>query len=157
MLGGIRRFFEERCCFSERETPPEKADQALHLAAAALMLEMVRADHSADDKEYDAVVDTLQRLWNIPEQDLGRLVALAARQTHQATDLFEFTSAVNDHYTPQQKKSLIESLWEIAFADGQLHHFEEHLVRKIAELIYVPHSEFIQTKLAVQERLGLAT
>ncbi len=157
MLSALRKFFEERCQFSEQNTPAERASNALHLAAAALMLEMVRADHQADDKEYDAVVDTLQRLWNIPEEDLGRLVALAARQTHKATDLFEFTSAINENYSPEQKKSLIESLWEVAYADGTLHHFEEHLVRKVAELIYVPHSEFMQTKHRVQERLGRAT
>ncbi len=155
MIGALRKFFEERCKFKENETPPEAASHAVHLAAAALMLEMVRADHEASDKEYDTVIDTLQNTWNIPEEDLGRLVAVAARQTTKATDLFEFTSLINDHYTPVQKRSLIESLWEIAFADGSLHQFEEHLVRKVAELIYVPHSEFIQTKLSVQGRLGL--
>ena len=62
----------------------------------------------------------------------------------------EFTSLINSNYTLEQKVSLVECLWRIAYADETLHKYEEHLVRKIADLLYVPHSAFIAAKLSAR-------
>jgi uncharacterized tellurite resistance protein B-like protein len=74
------------------------------------------------------------------------LLALADQQRKQATDYFQFTSLINKEYSVEQKVGLIESLWKIAFVDGVLDIDEEYLVRKIANLLYVPHSAFIMAK-----------
>lgn len=73
-------------------------------------------------------------------------MALAEQQRKQATDYFQFTSLINKGYSLEQKIGLIESLWKIAFIDGVLDMNEEYLVRKIADLLYVPHTAFIMAK-----------
>jgi uncharacterized tellurite resistance protein B-like protein len=77
---------------------------------------------------------------------------LAEQQRKQATDYFQFTSLINKEYSLEQKVRLIESLWKIAFIDGVLDMNEEYLVRKIADLLHVPHTAFIMAK----NRLGPA-
>ena len=64
----------------------------------------------------------------------------------QATDYYQFTSLINEFYTQQQKRELITRLWHMAYADNRIHKFEEHLVRRLADLLHVPHSAFMQSK-----------
>ena len=74
------------------------------------------------------------------------LISMAEQERNDATDYHQFTSLINKNFTAQQKVKIVECLWQVAFADGALHEHEEHLVRKIAELIYVPHRAFINAK-----------
>ena len=62
---------------------------------------------------------------------------------------------INQHYTQTEKAQLVEMLWEVAFADAEMEKYEEHLLRKLSDLLYVPHAEFIRAKLGVKARLGL--
>jgi uncharacterized tellurite resistance protein B-like protein len=75
------------------------------------------------------------------------LLELAEEERSESTDYYQFTSLINDNYTPEQKIRLVELLWRIAYANESLHLYEEHLVRKIADLLHVPHSAFIASKL----------
>jgi uncharacterized tellurite resistance protein B-like protein len=79
---------------------------------------------------------------------------LAKEQAHEATSLYEFTRLINDNYDPAQKIALIENMWRIAFSDERLDKYEDNLIRKISELIYVSHSDFIRTKLKVRSALN---
>ena len=85
------------------------------------------------------------------EEELGELVKLAESEANQATSLYEFTRLINDEYDYEEKVGLIENMWKIAFSDEQLDKYEEHLIRKISDLIYVSHSDFIKTKLNVRK------
>ena len=87
----------------------------------------------------------------IPEEDITSLQQLAEDEARQATSLYEFTRLINDHYDYAQKCALIENMWRVAFSDERLDKYEEHLIRRIAELIYVSHSDFIRTKLKVRD------
>ena len=77
----------------------------------------------------------------------------ARRETDKATSLYPFTGLINQHFSPEQKAQVVEALWRVAYADGTLDKYEEHLVRKVAELIHVSHSTFIRTKLKAKQRL----
>jgi uncharacterized tellurite resistance protein B-like protein len=74
------------------------------------------------------------------------LLATAKKEVHEATDLFQFTGVINTSYDYEEKVTLIESLWKVAYSDKQLDKYEEHMVRRIADLLYVSHSDFMQTK-----------
>ena len=78
---------------------------------------------------------------------MAELLRCAERERADSTDYYQFTSLINDEYDAARKAELIELMWRIAYADDALHRYEEHLIRKIAGLIYVPHQEFIRTKL----------
>ncbi len=137
-------------------THPPSADSALTaaesqrrlaLASAALLLEVCRADFQDDPREKQAVLNALQRQFPLSATELAELRALAEERVEHSVSLHEFTELVNGHYTPAQKGALIGAMWQVAYADGDLDKYEEYLIRKVADLIYVPHSEFIRQKL----------
>ena len=143
MLKTIRQFFQQ-----ELDDPEANHEQTLQLAAAALLIEVTRADFQSQPAEIAAVEAALAAKFSLPEAKLTELVALADQEARQATSLYQFTRLINDHYSEEQKYRLILALWQVAYADGELSKYEDHLIRKIAELIYVPHSSFIRAKLA---------
>jgi uncharacterized tellurite resistance protein B-like protein len=121
------------------------------VAAAALLVEVVRSDHQVPDVERQAVMASAGRKFGLDEAQARALVELAEAEANDAHDLYQFTSLINASFSPEQKVLLIEELWRVAWADDVLHHHEEHVVRKVADLIHVPHSAFIAAKLRVQD------
>ncbi len=150
MLQNISIFFEKYLNPTlESDTGDEIIDR-LHLASAALMIELSKADYSIDDSELKKISSILQKKFDLPEDTLEELFDLAQQEAEDATSLYQFTSLINEAYEYPAKIILIQNMWEVAFADGNLDRYEEHLIRKVAELLYVSHSDFIKTKLAVK-------
>lgn len=150
MLSSIKSFFEEKLQ-QKAEEEESLGVSSTDLACAALLIEVINSDHELDDRETAAFLEVLQTSLNIPEDDLKQMVRLAEAQAHQATSLYEFTRLINDEYDYPQKLKLIENMWRIAFSDKELDKYEEHLIRKVSELIYVSHSDFIRMKLQVRD------
>lgn len=148
MLAKIKQFFSEQLSPGDERSP----EQAIQLAAAALMIELSRADFQQQPEEQAAIEAALNSKFTLDAQQMAELIQLAELEAREATSLYQFTRLINDHYSPGQKFKLVTALWEVAFADGDLSKYEDHLIRKIAELIYLPHNEFIRAKLAVQEQ-----
>lgn len=150
MLNRIKQFFDT---FLNPEAQAEtNAQHSLQLAAAALLLEMERVDDEVKEVERLAVARAIRKAFELSEAETAELIQLAESEMHNATSYFEFTRLINDNYTLSQKIQLVELLWEVAYADDELEKYEEHLVRKLADLLYVPHPEFIRAKLRVIER-----
>ncbi len=111
-----------------------------------LFLEMMNMDDKVEAVEQDIIFSLIHQNFSLSTEQTTSLLALAEQQRKQATDYFQFTSLINKGYSLEQKVGLIESLWKIAFIDGVLDMNEEYLVRKIADLLYVPHTAFIMAK-----------
>lgn len=146
MLAQIKRFFD-RNLLAGASTDDGAAAHALRLAVGALLLEVVRLDGEVRAEEREAVETAVLGHFDLGAEEAGELLRLAEDERRDATDYFQFTSLINRHYSPQRKIELIERLWSIAYADATLHPYEEHLVRKIADLLYVAHNDFIAAKL----------
>ena len=123
----------------------------MRLATAALMIEMQRMDATVTAEETDTARAALRVRFGLSPAEADELLALADDARREATDYFQFTSLINQHFNSIQKVALIDSLWRIAYADNTLHDYEEHLVRKIADLLYVSHADFIAAKLRARE------
>jgi uncharacterized tellurite resistance protein B-like protein len=149
MIQKIKQFFEQNISFTEENND----EQQLQLATAALFIEMMLQDGKVHDNEKISVLNAIKHCFNISDNEANVLFSLAEDELKHSTDYFQFTQLINKNFTPAQKVKVIENLWAIAYADSHLDDFEEHMVRKIAELIYVPHTQFIKAKLKVQERL----
>jgi uncharacterized tellurite resistance protein B-like protein len=147
MLGRIKTFFDSRLT----PEPDENPEQALQLAACALLFEMVKADFEISASELQTMRQAVQTVIKIDDGTADTLIQLAQEESEAATSLYPFTRLINDNYSLEQKRELVKALWMIAFADGRIDRYEEHYLRKLADLLYVPHSLFIQTKLEVQE------
>ena len=150
MLVKIKQFFSAQLIM---EDDSASRDQ-LQLAAAALLIELSRADYHRDQEEQRAIERALKKCFDLDEQQLEELVELAEEQNRTATSLYQFTSLIKDNYDLEQRFELVKMLWEVAVADGEISKYEDYLIRKISDLIYLPHSEFIRAKLAVLEELS---
>lgn len=137
------------------ETPPEETAEErrhrLHLAAAALLIETARADFTQGPEEEQALATLLSNSLKLEAEEVRVLIEQATTQVDESTSLYEFTRVINDHYTPQQKQQLIHAMWTVAYADGNLDKYEEHLIRQVAELTYVAHEDYIGAKLRARE------
>jgi uncharacterized tellurite resistance protein B-like protein len=149
MLAALKEFFDRRIA----ERPDESAESAAgraRLAAAALLVEVVCSDAELRPGERDAVLAAVRRSFGIDAAEAGELIALAEAEATEAHDTWQFTSRINAGFTPDEKRRLVEELWRVAYADDALHHLEEHLIRRVCELLHLGHGEFIRAKLRVQ-------
>ena len=146
MLKKISIFFERYILIEEETIDPQ---HALNLAIAALLIEMVRMDNKASPEEESQLYRILIEQYELKESEINELSSLATEELQDATDYYQFTSLINSHFGREEKVQMIEQLWRIAIADGKIDSHEEHYVRKIAELLFVPHSVFIKCKLKV--------
>ena len=128
----------------------ESHRRSLRLAAAALLVETARADFVEDAAEQAKMAQLLSTSLQLGEKDVQKLVAAAQERVEEATSLSEFTRVINDHCSADQKLQLVSAMWAVAYADGNVDKYEEHLIRQVAELTYVPHTDYIQSKLAAQ-------
>lgn len=148
MLNKIRTFFTTE--LARNEDAALNHDQC-QLATAALLIEVASADRDFDPQELQKLKSLLARKFDLDTSQLQELTNLAESEQESATSLYQFTQLINQGCRPDEKYHLLQSMWEIAYADGNLDKYEEHLIRKVAELIYVPHNEFIRAKLEAKK------
>ena len=154
MIVKIKRFFEQHIIVTESISEDELEHQ-LHLACAALMIEVLYADYSVNQDELNILRKALQDNFDLSKDEAVNLIQLAEEERVEATDYYQFTSLINEFYTQQQKRELVTRLWQMAYADQTVHKFEEHLVRRLADLLHVPHSAFIQSKHEASAKPGV--
>lgn len=147
MLNQIKLFFDEHL---KLPAPEEPSEEKLQIARAALLLEMVTMDDKIEPIEQKTVLALMQQGFSLSLEQATALFDLAEEQRIQAVDYYQFTSLINKSYSLEQKIELIESLWKVAFVDGDLDMHEEYLVRKVSDLLYVPHSSLMKTKHRVK-------
>ncbi|KRT56225.1 tellurite resistance TerB family protein [endosymbiont of Ridgeia piscesae] len=145
MLDTIKRFFDTHLAPGSQETAQDP-QHALRLAVAALLLEVAESDYRQHEEEKRALLDAVTNHFGLDTKEADQLVTLARSEQAASTDYFQFTRLINQHYSPTQKIALIEELWQVAFADDELHKYEEHLIRRLADLIHVAHGDFIAAK-----------
>jgi len=143
MLNAIRRFFDEHIATADGVVSDE---HRLRLATAALIAEVMRLDGQADS-ERAAFLAALQRRFSLSDDEASMLVSLAEAEARDAVDYYQFTSLINRAFTASQKAHVVELMWEVAYADGTLSAHEQHVMRKIADLLYLSHGDYIAAKL----------
>jgi uncharacterized tellurite resistance protein B-like protein len=126
---------------------PEEQERARNLAVAALLVEVLRADHQVAATEGRQVVESIAGILGLGAAQCEDLLADAERQVEGAHDLHQFTSRLNRSLSHDEKLRLVEQLWRVARADAVVHKYEEHMIRRVADLLHVSHREFIAAKL----------
>lgn len=138
------------------EESPEVRDHALKLATAVLLVEVMRAEPDIDAAERSAVLASLRGKFALTDDELARLVELAELTAKNASDYHQFTSRINDSFAHEQKIQMVEDMWQVAYADAHLDTNENHLISKIAALLYVTHGEYIGAKMRAREAVSPA-
>ena len=124
---------------------PETSNSVL-LSAISLMIEVSLADEIMDISELETLKKVLLNEFEVKENDLENLISDAKKNQNSSTSLYEFTRKINDEYEFDDKKNLILSMWKIAYADGNIDKYEEYVIRKVSDLIYISHPDFIESK-----------
>lgn len=143
MLNTLKQLLDN--CFPE-ETESKDEHRKSHLAAAALMVEIATIDEHFDDRELATLSRELERQFQLPQQGIERLTEEARNRSRESTSLYDFTQHINSEFSPAEKFDLLVGMWRIAYADGSLDKYEEYMVRKVSELIYLAHGDFIRAK-----------
>ena len=136
---------------SKKEEEHRELDSSLlDNACAALLVEIAFADKDFDDTEKDSLRETLVKTYSLNEEEIEEIIQDADRSVEESTSLYGYTRIVNDEFNYEDKLNLIRNLWKVAYADGNLDKYEEHLLRKISDLIHVSHSDYINIKLEMR-------
>ena len=122
----------------------------LDRACAALLIEIAFADKNFDEREKESLKESLLKSYAIDVETINEIINDAEKTVEESTSLYEYTRIVNDEFEYPQKLNLLENLWKVAYADETLDKYEEHLLRKISDLIHISHSDYINVKLKVR-------
>ncbi|GGY41155.1 hypothetical protein GCM10011297_12700 [Bacterioplanes sanyensis] len=135
---------------------PEQIQQqpqhTLEKATAVLLVEIMRADHHIDEAEEAAFRDIATQHLGLSAAEAQLLLQDARQTSEQANDLFQFTELLHQHLSSEDKFQLLCQLWRLAYVSDGIDRYEEHMIRRIAELLYMPHSEFIRAKIQAREQ-----
>ena len=128
--------------------PPsaEELDSALRLATAVLMVDVARADHDFDESEFDALLKLISAHFRLSAQDASELANHAGETAEEAVSLHDFTQLLHEHLDDEEKSRIVSLLWQVAYADGRLDKYEDALVLKISDLLYVDRARVMRLK-----------
>ncbi|MDC0141285.1 TerB family tellurite resistance protein [Gammaproteobacteria bacterium] len=135
----------------EEEIQEESNLTLLNNSCAALLVEIAFADKDFDETEKASLKQSLIEAYAIDESDIEEIIRDAEDTVSESTSLYGYTSIVNTEFQYEDKLKLLRNLWKIAYADGYLDKYEEHLLRKVSDLIHISHSDYISIKLEIRE------
>lgn len=141
------QYFKKLMVFSsDPAADSQSGAEQVHLAAAVLLVEVMMADHQVEEEEVTQIIKVLESLFGVQEQQSSVLIEQARQRHEDLVSLHEMTRIINEQGDQELKRKLVFAMWCISFADDVKDKYEEHLIRKVADLLYLSHSEFIQAK-----------
>ena len=147
MIAVLKKLFQ-----SDSVQPPQfDREHVLRLSTATLLIEVSRADFQELDSEIAHMRMLLSQHFNLSEKELDELMQQARKNADDLVSLQHVTRLLNEHFDEEMKIRVIEMMWEVVYADGVKDHYEEHLIRQIADLLYVSHKSFIQARHKAEE------
>jgi uncharacterized tellurite resistance protein B-like protein len=150
MLKALTAFFDQSLG-AQVSGSSENRERELQIATAVLLVEVARADFSEEEVEIEAVGDLLKSHLGLSHDDLATLIDEAQRQADHAASLQAFTRQLHEELSLDEKHRIIELLWRVALADETLDKHEDHLIRKVAGLLYISHGDLIRIRNRVTD------
>ncbi len=147
MIDKIKAFFSKNIIEAD-----DNALSSEQLATAALLIEVMVIDGNLDEQEFRAISNTLSQMLDLSNEQIDELIVLSREEVADATSLYQFTREINAHYDHDKKIALMTAMWRVALADGHLDKHEEGIIRRVADLLYIRHNEYIRCKLAAKNQ-----
>jgi uncharacterized tellurite resistance protein B-like protein len=151
MLKTLKDLFDRLLPPTAPGAAPPGDDHSLQLATAVMLVEVMRADAHFDAGERAAVLAALRDKFALADDEAARLAELAEAAAREATDLYSFTSRINERFEMTAKLRMIEHMWAVAYADGHLSAHERHVMWRIADLLHVPQGAYVHARLRAQQ------
>lgn len=151
MLKNLKQFFEKHVESGFKIKDAAAIEHSIRLAGAVILVETAMADFEFDQVERQAIADALQKAHLVSHNEAQELLRLAEVEVNASVSLHDFINVLNRNLNPEQKRVIMELLWEVAFADGRIDKYEDYRIRMLADLLHVPHKHFIQAKLKIEQ------
>jgi uncharacterized tellurite resistance protein B-like protein len=146
MINLLRDFFgKARVPVASGETQEARHD--VRIATCALFLEMAHIDGEFSEEEQAHIISILKSKYQLTDEFAAALMGAAREELDRSLDCWQFARLINQHYTDEEKKEIIELAWRIVYVDGRLDMHEDYLMHKLSKLLRVPHKQFIEAKL----------
>ena len=144
----IRRFFVQVIESISGSAEADTMDRAsvLRLATAVLMVDVARADHEFDESEFESMLRLIETHFGLSAEEAAELVNAAGEEADDMVSVYEFTQLLHQHLEKNEKEEIVGMLWQIAYADGSLDKYENSLVKKISDLLYVSRGRSMRLK-----------
>ena len=143
MLNKLIAFFNNELQVESEENKAEQIQQA----CAVLLIEVSKADYEECDNEREAIRASLSAWFDLPDTKLAELIQLGEEQSKESISMYPFVKLINENYQYEQRVELLSKMWQVAYADNVISKYEDFIIRKIADLLHISHSDFIKTKL----------
>ncbi len=150
MIDSLFNWFEDLVKQPD-EANPSAGDDRIAFTATALMLEVARSDTEKSDIELATIEKILTAEFALPEHEVHEVIEAGSASVDEAHDLYQFTQLINEHFSYSEKEALLFALWRVAYADGHVASFEDHIIRRVAGLIHLAHEDFIRLKLKARD------
>ncbi|MDJ0938691.1 MAG: TerB family tellurite resistance protein [Woeseiaceae bacterium] len=129
-----------------KDAQPAEREHALRLATAVLMVEVARADHEFGEEEFHALLRLIEQHFRLTPDEANELANEAGEHSEEVVHVQHLTQQMHEHLNDDEKARVVSLLWKVAFADGRLHSFEDSLVLKISDLLYVSRGRVMRLK-----------
>lgn len=144
MLNKLNHFLFTLIPTASSEGRPE---HTLQLATAVLLIEIMRSDAESTDEEQATILNILKERFHLTDAEVAQLTELGHRTVKVANDLHQFTTLINRELELPERVRIIEYMWQVAYADRQISAHENHLMRRMADLLHIPHGDNVAAKM----------
>lgn len=149
MFNKLKEFFT---LLDGDKTTTNRGEISLEIACAVLLCEVMRADGVFTEQEQEKLKLLLNKQFSLSADEVLTILEQALILSENASDFYQFTSKINQYYSIEEKIKIVTLLWQVAYADGELANIEEHIIRKISDLLHLRHTEYIATKISAQTK-----
>ncbi|MBW2109303.1 MAG: TerB family tellurite resistance protein [Deltaproteobacteria bacterium] len=147
MIDLLKKIFGKKAEDGKNHTRASEHD--IQVATGALLLEMAHMDGEFSDAEQESILSILRRDHGLDAQTAAALLEASREARKNNVDLWPLTNLINQNYSREEKRRVIETVWKVAYADGKLDMHEDYLMHKLANLLRLTHKELIDAKLKV--------
>jgi uncharacterized tellurite resistance protein B-like protein len=148
MIGFLKILFNNDLC-NEISTSKAGRPDKFHVATCAILLEMAKIDGEFSDSERENIITVFKNKYHLSDEDISLLIEASGEELERSIDLWQFTNQVNKICSPEEKLKIIETIWQVAYADGRLDSHEDYLIHKLSELLNISHKDLIEAKIKV--------
>ncbi|MGM0383612.1 MAG: TerB family tellurite resistance protein [Thermodesulfobacteriota bacterium] len=149
MINLIKKFFSKRKP-NDSSNQSEQLSSDIHIATCALFLEMANIDGEFSALEKENIISILKRDFDLSDEHAARLLEASNQELKKSIDIWKFTNRINQNYSMEEKIRVVETVWDVVYADGKLDKHENYLVHKLANLLHLSHKQLIDAKLKVK-------
>lgn len=150
MIDLVKKFFGKRS-YDDSSNQRRQRPHDIRIATCALLLEMSNIDGEFSALERENIISILKRDFDLSDEHAKKLLEASNKELKGSIDLWQFTNLINQNYSIKEKIRVVETVWDIVYADGKLDKHEDYLVHKLATLLRLTHKQLIEAKLKVKK------